>query len=74
MVVIDEAHTFVHERKGTSPEIKAHNALVAEVTRLVEEIRQHPEVSPVLLNDPAYAPRLMSDAAVVMDRLLDEDA
>jgi len=107
VVVIDEAHTFFHERKGTSPEVKAHNALVAEVTRLVEElvrkgrnvaiqamlltqratgdaiptrirdncqvaisfatrtvdgalaalgeeIRQHPEVSPVLLNDPAY--------------------
>src|SRR5829696_167534 len=107
MVVIDEAHTFFHERKGTSPEVKAHNALVAEVTRLVEElvrkgrnvaiqvmlltqratgdaiptrirdncqvaisfatrtldgavaalgeeIRQHPDASPVLLNDPAY--------------------
>src|SRR4029453_2511603 len=35
---IDEAHTFFHERKGTSPEIKAHNALVAEVSRLVEEL------------------------------------
>jgi S-DNA-T family DNA segregation ATPase FtsK/SpoIIIE len=107
VVVIDEAHTFFHERKGTSPEVKAHNALVAELSRLVEElvrkgrnvaiqvmlltqratgdaiptrirdncqvaisfatrtidgavaalgeeIRQHPEVSPVLLNDPAY--------------------
>jgi S-DNA-T family DNA segregation ATPase FtsK/SpoIIIE len=107
VVVIDEAHTFFHERKGTSPEVKAHNALVAEVTRLVEElvrkgrnvalqvmlltqratgdaiptrirdncqvaisfatrtvdgavaalgeeIRQHPDASPVLLNDPAY--------------------
>jgi S-DNA-T family DNA segregation ATPase FtsK/SpoIIIE len=107
VVVIDEAHTFFHERKGTSPEVKAHNALVAEVARLVEEvvrkgrnvaiqavlltqratgdaiptrirdncqvaisfatrtvdgavaalgeeIRQHPDVSPVLLNDPAY--------------------
>jgi S-DNA-T family DNA segregation ATPase FtsK/SpoIIIE len=107
VVVIDEAHTFFHERKGTSPEVKAHNALVAEVSRLVEElirkgrnvaiqvmvltqratgdaiptrirdncqvaisfatrtvdgavaalgeeIRQHPDVSPVLLNDPAY--------------------
>jgi DNA segregation ATPase FtsK/SpoIIIE, S-DNA-T family len=107
MVVIDEAHTFFHERKGTSPEVKAHNALVAELSRLVEElirkgrnvaiqvmlltqratgdaiptrirdncqvaisfatrtidgavaalgeeIRQHPDVSPVLLNDPAY--------------------
>jgi DNA segregation ATPase FtsK/SpoIIIE, S-DNA-T family len=107
LVVIDEAHTFFHERKGTSPEVKAHNALVAELSRLVEglirkgrnvaiqvmlltqratgdaiptrirdncqvaisfatrtvdgavaalgeEIRQHPEVSPVLLNDPAY--------------------
>jgi DNA segregation ATPase FtsK/SpoIIIE, S-DNA-T family len=38
VVVIDEAHTFFHERKGTSPEVKAHNALVAEVTRLVEEL------------------------------------
>ena len=107
IVVIDEAHTFFHERKGTSPEIKAHNALVAELSRLVEElirkgrnvaiqvmlltqratgdaiptrirdncqvaisfatrtldgavaalgeeIRQHPDASPVLLNDPAY--------------------
>jgi S-DNA-T family DNA segregation ATPase FtsK/SpoIIIE len=107
LVVIDEAHTFFHERKGTSPEVKAHNALVAEVARLVEElirkgrnvaiqvllltqratgdaiptrirdncqvaisfatrtidgavaalgeeIRQHPDASPVLLNDPAY--------------------
>ena len=110
MVVIDEAHTFFHERKGTSPEVKAHNALVAEVARLVEElvrkgrnvaiqvmlltqratgdaiptrirdncqvaisfatrtvdgavaalgeeIRQHPDASPVLLNDPAYVGR-----------------
>jgi DNA segregation ATPase FtsK/SpoIIIE, S-DNA-T family len=24
VVVIDEAHTFFHERKGTSPEVKAH--------------------------------------------------
>jgi S-DNA-T family DNA segregation ATPase FtsK/SpoIIIE len=107
VVVIDEAHTFFHERKGTSPEIKAHNALVAELSRLVEElirkgrnvaiqvmlltqratgdaiptrirdncqvaisfatrtldgavaalgeeIRQHPDASPVQLNDPAY--------------------
>jgi DNA segregation ATPase FtsK/SpoIIIE, S-DNA-T family len=38
VVVIDEAHTFSHERKGTSPEIKAHNALVAELSRLVEEL------------------------------------
>ena len=105
--MIDEAHTFFHERKGTSPEVKAHNALVAELSRLVEElirkgrnvaiqvmlltqratgdaiptrirdncqvaisfatrtldgavaalgeeIRQHPDASPVLLNDPAY--------------------
>ena len=34
VVVIDEAHTFFHERKGTSPEVKAHNALVAELSRL----------------------------------------
>jgi S-DNA-T family DNA segregation ATPase FtsK/SpoIIIE len=107
MVIIDEAHSFFHERKGTSPEVKAHNALVAELSRLVEElirkgrnvavqvmlltqratgdaiptrirdncqvaisfatrtvdgavaalgeeIRQHPDVSPVLLNDPVY--------------------
>jgi S-DNA-T family DNA segregation ATPase FtsK/SpoIIIE len=107
VVVIDEAHTFFHERKGTSPEVKAHNALVAELSRLVEElirkgrnvaiqvmlltqratgdaiptrirdncqlaisfatrtvdgavaalgeeIRAHPDASPVLLNDPAY--------------------
>src|SRR5512132_150411 len=107
VVVIDEAHTFFHERKGISPEVKAHNALVAELSRLVEElirkgrnvaiqvmlltqratgdaiptrirdncqvaisfatrtvdgavaalgeeIRQHPNASPVLLNDPAY--------------------
>jgi S-DNA-T family DNA segregation ATPase FtsK/SpoIIIE len=26
LVVIDEPHTFFHERKGTSPEVKAHNA------------------------------------------------
>src|SRR5829696_8642602 len=38
LVVIDEAHTFFHERKGTSPEVKAHNALVAELSRLVEEL------------------------------------
>jgi DNA segregation ATPase FtsK/SpoIIIE, S-DNA-T family len=107
LVVMDEAHTFLHERKGTSPEVKAHDALVAELSRLVEElvrkgrnvaiqvmlltqratgdaiptrirdncqvaisfatrtldgavaalgeeIRQHPDASPVLLNDPAY--------------------
>jgi S-DNA-T family DNA segregation ATPase FtsK/SpoIIIE len=107
VVVIDEAHTFFHERKGTSSEVKAHNAVVAELSRLVEElvrkgrnvaiqvmlltqratgdaiptrirdncqvaisfatrtidgavaalgegIRQHPDASPVLLNDPAY--------------------
>jgi DNA segregation ATPase FtsK/SpoIIIE, S-DNA-T family len=38
VVVIDEAHTFFHERKGTSAEVKAHNALVAELSRLVEEL------------------------------------
>src|SRR5512133_512455 len=107
LVVVDEAHTFFHERKGTSPEVKAHNAVVAELSWLVEElirkgrnvaiqvmlltqratgdaiptrirdncqvaisfatrtvdgavaalgaeIRQHPDASPVLLNDPAY--------------------
>jgi S-DNA-T family DNA segregation ATPase FtsK/SpoIIIE len=103
-------HTFFHERKGTSPEVKAHNALVAELSRLVEElirkgrnvaiqvmlltqratgdaiptrirdncqvaisfatrtvdgavarlgeeIRQHPGISPVLLNDPGLRGR-----------------
>jgi DNA segregation ATPase FtsK/SpoIIIE, S-DNA-T family len=107
LVVVDEAHTFFHERKGTAAEVKAHNTLVAETSRLVEElvrkgrnvavqvllltqratadaiptrirdncqvaisfatrtvdgavaalgeeIRQHPDASPVLLNDPAY--------------------
>jgi S-DNA-T family DNA segregation ATPase FtsK/SpoIIIE len=38
VVVIDEADTFFHERKGTSPEVKAHNAVVAELSRLVEEL------------------------------------
>ena len=38
LVVVDEAHTFFHERKGTSPEVKAHNAVVAELSRLVEEL------------------------------------
>ena len=38
VVVIDEAHSFFRERKGTSPEVKAHNAVVAELSRLVEEL------------------------------------
>jgi hypothetical protein len=38
IVVIDEAHSFFHERKGTGPEVKAHNAVVAELSRLVEEL------------------------------------
>jgi hypothetical protein len=38
LVIIDEAHTFFHERKGTAAEVKAHNALVAETARLVEEL------------------------------------
>jgi hypothetical protein len=37
VVAVDEAHTFFHERKGASPEVKAHNALVAETSRLVKE-------------------------------------
>jgi DNA segregation ATPase FtsK/SpoIIIE, S-DNA-T family len=107
VVVIDEAHSLFHERKGTAPQVKAPNAVVAEVSRLVEEliskggnvaiqvvlltqratgdaiptrirdncqvaisfatrtldgavaalgeeIRAHPDASPVPLNDPAY--------------------
>jgi S-DNA-T family DNA segregation ATPase FtsK/SpoIIIE len=107
LVVVDEAHSFFHERKGTAPEVKEHNAVVAELVRLVEElvrkgrnvavqvvlltqratadaiptrirdncqvavcfatrtldgavaalgeeIRSHPDASPVRLNDPAY--------------------
>jgi S-DNA-T family DNA segregation ATPase FtsK/SpoIIIE len=46
VVVIDEAHTFFHERKGTSPEVKAHNALVAELSRLVEELIRKGRTSP----------------------------
>jgi S-DNA-T family DNA segregation ATPase FtsK/SpoIIIE len=38
VVVVDEAHSFFHERKGTAPEVKAHNAVVAELSRLVEEL------------------------------------
>src|SRR4029453_13941349 len=38
VVIVDEAHTFFHERKGISPEVKAHNAVVAELSRLVEEM------------------------------------
>jgi hypothetical protein len=38
VVIVDEAHSFFHERKGTSPEVKAHNAVVAELSRLVEEL------------------------------------
>jgi DNA segregation ATPase FtsK/SpoIIIE, S-DNA-T family len=38
VVVVDEAHSFFHERKGTSAEVEAHNALVAELSRLVEEL------------------------------------
>jgi S-DNA-T family DNA segregation ATPase FtsK/SpoIIIE len=46
VVVVDEAHTFFHERKGTSPEVKAHNALVAELSRLVEELAERAATSP----------------------------
>jgi S-DNA-T family DNA segregation ATPase FtsK/SpoIIIE len=46
VVVIDEAHAFFHERKGTSPEVKAQNALVAELSRLVEEQIRNVATSP----------------------------
>ena len=100
VVVVDEAHSFFHERKGTSPEVAELSRLVEELIRkgrnvaiqvmlltqratgdaiptrirdncqvaisfatrtidgavaaLGEGIRQHPDASPVLLNDPAY--------------------
>jgi DNA segregation ATPase FtsK/SpoIIIE, S-DNA-T family len=46
VVVIDEAHSFFHERKGTAPEVKAHNAVVAELSRLVEELIRRAATSP----------------------------
>jgi DNA segregation ATPase FtsK/SpoIIIE, S-DNA-T family len=46
IVVVDEAHSFFHERKGTSPEVKAHNAVVAELSRLVEELVRKAATSP----------------------------
>jgi hypothetical protein len=36
--VIDEVHSFFHDHKGTAGEVKAHNAVVAELSRLVEEL------------------------------------
>jgi len=37
-VVIDEAHTFLNETKGTDPASKRLDALARETTRLVEEL------------------------------------
>jgi hypothetical protein len=45
VIVIDEAHTFFHERKGTSPEVKAHNALVPSRPASVTTARS-PSASP----------------------------
>lgn len=38
MVVIDEAHTFFNESKGTDAEAKRRDALAREIVRLVEEL------------------------------------
>jgi len=38
VVVIDEAHTFLNETKGTDPASKRLDALARETTRLVEEL------------------------------------
>lgn len=38
VVVIDEAHTFLNETKGTDPESKKLDALARESARLVEEL------------------------------------
>src|SRR5262245_58734368 len=38
VVVIDEAHTFLNETKGTDPESKRLDALARETARLVEEL------------------------------------
>jgi FtsK/SpoIIIE family len=38
VVVIDEAHTFLNEAKGTDPESKRRDAIARETARLVEEL------------------------------------
>jgi S-DNA-T family DNA segregation ATPase FtsK/SpoIIIE len=38
MVVIDEAHTFFHETKGSDPESRRRDAVARETIRLVEEL------------------------------------
>jgi S-DNA-T family DNA segregation ATPase FtsK/SpoIIIE len=38
MVVIDEAHTFFNETKGTDTDSKRRDALAREIVRLVEEL------------------------------------
>jgi S-DNA-T family DNA segregation ATPase FtsK/SpoIIIE len=38
LVVIDEAHTFLNEHKGTDPDSKRRDALARESVRLVEEL------------------------------------
>jgi S-DNA-T family DNA segregation ATPase FtsK/SpoIIIE len=61
VVVVDEAHTFFHERKGTAPEVKAHNAVVAELSRLVEElIRKGRNVASKSCSSPSGPPGMPS--------------
>jgi S-DNA-T family DNA segregation ATPase FtsK/SpoIIIE len=38
LVVMDEAHTFLNEHKGTDPDSKRRDALARETVRLVEEL------------------------------------
>jgi hypothetical protein len=38
VIVIDEAHTYFHETKGTDPESRHRDQLARETTRLVEEL------------------------------------
>ena len=45
--MVDEAHTFFHISFAT-------RTVDGAVAALGEEIRQYPDASPVLLNDPAY--------------------